>query len=174
METFIDSYVLAIETLRKKLKETNIKHHSLEAEYKEKKKEKKQNVGPEPADEQTFDLFIRVNGGEDFQFPGVLNHVSPFVSIKVGGLDKDQIKRTKEKENEINPYWAEDFEFLKLNEKTTSYVEFRVYHQEKVKDPTLLGKKKIYLRDFRDQQRRELRVNFDDKNGDEIKVRVFR
>lgn len=172
LERFVDSYVLAIETLRKKLKESNIKHNELNAEYKEKKKQMHQNkVETEPIHEGNFDLFIRIANGKGFEFPGLLNHVSPFVTIKVGGLADEYVKRTSVKESEVNPHWSEEFEFLKLSEKTTGYVEFRVSHQEKVKDPTLLGSKKIYLRDFRDQQRRELRVNFEDKYGDEIKVR---
>ena len=166
---FVDSYALAVTTLRKKIKQTTNEKKALEEEYKEVKAQTN-NTGPEPGDNGLMDLYIRVIRGKNFDRLQILNTISPFVSIKVASQENKPPERTEAKEGQSDPYWDRTFKFLKLDANEATYVELGVYHEEKVKEPTLLGTKRVYLRDFMDQQRKELKVNFDSPEGDEIKV----
>ena len=169
---FVESYTLAVQTLRKKIKRGEIEKKNLEEEYKEATGRKDQNGRVEPVEEGKMDLFVRVTRGKGFENVGVLGKVSPLVKVRVSGSSEYQ--STRAMENQSNPYWDESFEFMGLNMKEAVFLEFKVFHQEKTKDDTLIGSKSIALREFGDQQRRELRLHLDDKDGDEIKVRKLR
>lgn len=172
LSTFSTKYASAIATLRKNLRNTKIEEERLCEEYKMKQKEQVELDGPEPIDSGLMDMFVKVVRGKHFENVGVLNRISPMIQIKTGSGDGNLTQKTSPQLNEPNPFWGEDFEFLKISNAPTTYVEFKAYHYEKVKDPVLLGSKRVYLREFLDQQRRELHISFDTLNGDELKVRI--
>lgn len=133
-------------------------------------KENIQKKGPEPGDSGLMDILLKIGSGSNFENVGVLNRINPMIQIKAGSGDGNLTQKTTPKFNEPNPVWNENFVFMKVSNSPSSFVEFKAFHFEKVKEPALLGTKRLFLRDYLDQQRREITITFDNSHGETLKV----